>query len=69
MINQETMFQRPERASFISTERNLWMQLRNLWKSREENVIMFQRPERASFISTNFSMDKRKLIRLIVSTP
>ena len=38
------MFQRPERASFISTK--------SLGGSLQRFRCMFQRPERASFIST-----------------
>ena len=38
------MFQRPERASFISTICK--------WLPANIETLMFQRPERASFIST-----------------
>ena len=58
MIMFDEMFQRPKRASFISTRTT---------KARQVAKTMFQRPKRASFISTKTTEGGSKMKK--VSTP
>ena len=60
MNGDRVLFQRPERASFISTSAAL---------IEGDAEKMFQRPERASFISTHLQGDRPSVIVRNVSTP
>ena len=78
------MFQRPERASLISTKKSHLQWIRKAMFQRPERAsfistaikaviaewkrVKFQRPERASFISTMEEVD-RQVTALFVSTP